>query len=69
VLQAAISVGLIALDMREADGFAAMVEFTAPIFWSFLLLVGLALLWLLGSGTVALLVVRWRESVLGQPAQ
>lgn len=55
--------------MREADGFAAMVEFTAPIFWSFLLLVGLALLWLLGSGTVALLVVRWRESVLGQPAQ
>ncbi len=69
MLQAAISVGLIALDMREADGFAAMVEFTAPIFWSFLLLVGLALLWLLGSGTVALLVVRWRESVLGQPAQ
>ena len=68
-MQAAISVGLIALDMREADGFAAMVEFTAPIFWSFLLLVGLALLWLLGSGTVALLVVRWRESVLGQPAQ
>ena len=45
-LQAAISMGLIALGMREADGFSAMVEFTAPMFWSFLLLVGLALMWL-----------------------
>ena len=114
VLQAGISVGLIVLGMSEADGFAAMVEFTAPMFWSFLLLVGLALLWLrhsdplaerpfrvplypftplvfcaacgflayssvmyavsqnaihvsfwlLGSGVVALLVLRWRESAL-----
>jgi amino acid transporter len=119
VLQAGISVGLIALGMREADGFSAMVEFTAPMFWSFLLLVGLAVLWLrrtdplatrpfrvplypftplvfcaacgflayssvmyavsqnaihvsfwlLGSGMVALLVVHWRDSALGQPAQ
>jgi amino acid transporter len=45
-LQAVISMGLIALGMREADGFSAMVEFTAPMFWSFLLLVGLALMWL-----------------------
>ena len=45
-LQATISLGLIALGMREADGFSAMVEFTAPMFWSFLLLVGLALMWL-----------------------
>ena len=114
VLQAGISIGLIVLGMSEADGFAAMVEFTAPMFWSFLLLVGLALLWLrrtdplaerpfrvplypftplvfcaacgflayssvmyavsqnaihvsfwlLGSGVVALLVLRWRESAL-----
>ena len=114
VLQAVISVGLIGLGMREADGFSAMVEFTAPMFWCFLLLVGLALLWLrrtdplaerpfrvplypftpwvfcaacgfltyssvtyaasqnaihvsfwlLGSGVVALLVLRWRESAL-----
>jgi len=119
VMQACISVGLIALGMREADGFAAMVEFTAPMFWSFLLLVGLALLWLrrtdplgsrpfrvplypftplvfcaacgllayssvmyavsqnaihvsfwlLGSGVVALLVLRWRDSVLRRQAQ
>ena len=45
-LQAVISMGLIALGMREADGFSAMVEFTAPMFWGFLLLVGLALMWL-----------------------
>jgi hypothetical protein len=44
--------------MREADGFAAMVEFTAPMFWSFLLLVGLALL-----------VLRWRESALRRLVQ
>ena len=118
-MQACISVGLIALGMREADGFAAMVEFTAPMFWSFLLLVGLALLWLrrtdplgprpfrvplypftplvfcaacgflayssvmyavsqnaihvsfwlLGSGIVALLVLRWRDSALRRQVQ
>ena len=46
LLQAVISIGLIALGTQEADGFSAMVEFTAPVFWGFLLLVGLALLWL-----------------------
>jgi amino acid transporter len=45
-LQALISMGLIALGTQEADGFSAMVEFTAPVFWGFLFLVGLALLWL-----------------------
>jgi hypothetical protein len=60
MLQAAINVGLIFLGMRKADGFAAMVEFTAPMFRSFLLL---------GSGIVALLMLRWRESVLCQLAQ
>ena len=45
-LQALISIGLIALGTQEADGFSAMVEFTAPVFWGFLFLVGLALLWL-----------------------
>ena len=113
-LQAAISLGLIALGMREADGFSAMVEFTAPMFWSFLLLVGLALMclrhtdsaairpfrvplypftplvfcaacaflayssvmyavsqnalhvsfWLLGSGVLALVLLRWRDAAL-----
>ena len=47
-LQALISMGLIALGTQEADGFSAMVKFTAPVFWGFLFLflVGLALLWL-----------------------
>lgn len=53
-LQAAISLGLIALGMREADGFSAMVEFTAPMFWSFLLLVGLALMWLRHTDSAAI---------------
>lgn len=46
VLQAAISIGLIVLGTQEADGFSAMVEFTAPVFWGFLFLVGLSLIWL-----------------------
>ena len=46
ILQALISMGLIALGTQEVDGFSAMVEFTAPVFWGFLFLVGLALLWL-----------------------
>ena len=46
LLQALISIGLIALGTQEADGFSAMVEFTAPVFWGFLFLVALALLWL-----------------------
>ena len=53
-LQAAISLGLIALGMREADGFSARVEFTAPMFWSFLLLVGLALMWLRHTDSAAI---------------
>jgi amino acid transporter len=53
-LQAVISLGLIALGMREADGFSAMVEFTAPMFWSFLMLVGLALLWLRRTDSAAI---------------
>ena len=44
LLQALISIGLIALGTQEADGFSAMVEFTAPVFWGFLFRVGLALL-------------------------
>jgi amino acid transporter len=46
LLQAFISMGLIALGTQEADGFSAMVEFTAPVFWGFLCLVGLSLIWL-----------------------
>jgi amino acid transporter len=45
-VQAIISIALVLLGMQEADGFSAMVEFTAPVFWGFLLLVGLGLMWL-----------------------
>ncbi len=44
--QAFISTALVLLGMREGDGFSAMVEFTASVFWGFLLLVGLGVMWL-----------------------
>jgi amino acid transporter len=45
-MQAFISIALILLGTQEADGFSAMVEFTAPVFWGFLFLVGLSVIWL-----------------------
>jgi amino acid transporter len=45
-MQALISIALILLGTQEADGFSAMVEFTAPVFWGFLFLVGLSVIWL-----------------------
>ena len=44
--QAAISIALVLLGMQEGDGFSAMVEFTAPVFWGFLFLVGVGVMWL-----------------------
>lgn len=44
--QAFISIALVLLGMQEGDGFSAMVEFTAPVFWGFLLLVGVGVIWL-----------------------
>ena len=43
LLQAAIALGLIGLGAFEKDGFSTMVEFTAPVFWFFFLLSGVAL--------------------------
>jgi amino acid transporter len=43
VVQGAISLALVGFGALQHDGFEAMVEFTAPVFWSFLLLVGIAL--------------------------
>jgi APA family basic amino acid/polyamine antiporter len=42
VLQTAISLALVVFGAFQADGFEAMVEFTAPVFWTFLFMVGLA---------------------------
>lgn len=43
LLQCAICLALIVLGALSRDGFTAMVEYTAPVFWSFLFLVGLSL--------------------------
>lgn len=43
VVQALIALALVAFGAYEHDGFEAMVEFTAPVFWAFLLLVGVSL--------------------------
>ena len=45
-MQGLISIALILLGTQEADGFSAMVEFTAPVFWGFLFLVGVSVIWL-----------------------
>jgi basic amino acid/polyamine antiporter, APA family len=42
-IQAAIALSLIGFGAMQFDGFEAMVNFTAPVFWGFLLLVGVAL--------------------------
>jgi amino acid transporter len=44
--QAVIALALVLLGTQEADGFSAMVEFTAPVFWGFLFLVGVGVMWL-----------------------
>ncbi len=46
LLQSLISAALIVLATQEKDGFSAMVEFTAPVFWGFLFIVSLSLIWL-----------------------
>jgi amino acid transporter len=43
IVQAIIALALVAFGAYEHDGFEAMVEFTAPVFWAFLFLVGVSL--------------------------
>jgi APA family basic amino acid/polyamine antiporter len=40
IVQAAMALVLIALGSLTPDGFKAMVDYTAPVFWMFLLLIG-----------------------------
>lgn len=49
LLQGALALSLIAMGAVARDGFKAMVDYTAPVFWLFMLMVGLALF-----------VLRWR---------
>ncbi len=50
IAQAAISLCLIGFGATTRDGFTAMVEYTAPTFWTFMALVG-----------CSLVTFRWRE--------
>lgn len=43
LLQCAAALALVALGSTLGGGFRAMVEFTAPVFWLFFLLTGIAL--------------------------
>lgn len=56
VVQAAITIGLVVFGAFARDGFQSMVEYTAPVFWTFLLLVG-----------VSLFVFRWRDPARAIP--
>ncbi len=56
LVQGAIALALIAFGALQKDGFAAMVEFTAPVFWFFFLLTGLAVF-----------VLRRREAATPRP--
>ncbi len=42
ITQAVISLALVGFGALQSGGFEAMVEFTAPVFWIFLMLVGLS---------------------------
>ncbi len=50
LMQGAIALALIVMGAVTRDGFKAMVDYTAPVFWAFMFLVGLALF-----------VLRWRQ--------
>jgi amino acid transporter len=54
--QSAIALALVAFGAAQRDGFEAMVEFTAPVFWAFLTLVG-----------ISLMLLRRRDSIAARP--
>jgi len=56
LVQGAIALALVAFGAFQKDGFSAMVEFTAPVFWFFFLLTG-----------VGLFVLRFREPHVARP--
>lgn len=56
VLQCLVTLLLVAMGAAAGGGFRSMVEFTAPVFWLFFLLSGLALF-----------VLRWREPATPRP--
>jgi len=57
-LQGVIALALVAVGVATRDGFKTMVDYTAPVFWGFLLMVG-----------VAVFVLRRREPADKRPWQ
>ena len=43
LVQSAIALALVVFGAATRDGFQAMVDYTAPVFWFFMLLVGVSL--------------------------
>lgn len=56
LLQGGVALALIAFGALMRQGFETMVDYTAPVFWLFFLLTG-----------IALFVLRWREPDLARP--
>ena len=56
LIQGAIALALVLLGLKTRRGFETVVEYTAPVFWFFFLLVGLSLF-----------VLRWREPQVPRP--
>jgi amino acid transporter len=56
ILQGTISLALISLGLITRSGFETMLEYTAPVFWFFFLLVG-----------IALFVLRFKEPHVERP--
>jgi amino acid transporter len=56
LIQAVIALALVLFGATTRDGFEAMVAYTSPVFWFFMLLVGLSIF-----------VLRWREPERPRP--
>jgi APA family basic amino acid/polyamine antiporter len=56
VIQAVITLALVLFGATTRDGFEAMVAYTSPVFWFFMLLIGLSIF-----------VLRWREPERPRP--
>ncbi len=56
LVQGAVALALVAFGAFMRDGFETMVDYTAPVFWLFFLLIGLALF-----------VLRWRDPQRARP--
>ena len=56
IIQAVITLALVLFGATTRDGFEAMVAYTSPVFWFFMLLIGLSIF-----------VLRWREPERPRP--